>query len=131
MHDEAISALQEATSNKIAVVAVCGEINSGKSFLLNQFVRIKNTFELNKQPEFAETQGLWLYTEPITIEKEGDILDIFLMDCEGLTLATDINQIRLLSLILSLSSLVLFNSREMTDNHFDCLSMVDQIALIG
>jgi len=48
MHDEAISALQEATSNKIAVVAVCGEINSGKSFLLNQFVRIKNTFELNK-----------------------------------------------------------------------------------
>ncbi len=32
----------------------------------------------------ACTRGLWVYSEPITIEREGDIYDVYLLDSEGL-----------------------------------------------
>ena len=35
LNEEVFTLLQKPTSNKVAVVAICGEINSGKSFLLN------------------------------------------------------------------------------------------------
>ena len=32
----------------------------------------------------ACTRGLWFYSEPITIEKDNEIFDIYIMDTEGL-----------------------------------------------
>ena len=32
----------------------------------------------------ACTRGIWFYSEPITIEKDGEIFDIYVMDSEGL-----------------------------------------------
>lgn len=128
LNEDVISTLQNHTSNKIAVVAICGEINSGKSFLMNQFLRVKNAFQLNRQQsETQKTQGVWIYTEPITIEKEGDILDIFLMDCEGFKPSSDIYQIRLLALILSLASVIIFNTKGIAGTQLNALNMVQQL----
>jgi hypothetical protein len=33
----------------------------------------------------SHTKGLWMYAEPITIEKEGEIFDVFFVDSQGLT----------------------------------------------
>jgi hypothetical protein len=32
----------------------------------------------------ACTRGIWFYSEPITIEKDNEIFDIYIMDSEGL-----------------------------------------------
>ena len=32
----------------------------------------------------ACTRGLWLYSEPVTLEKDGELFDIYIMDSEGL-----------------------------------------------
>jgi GTPase Era involved in 16S rRNA processing len=112
------------TSNKIAVVAIFGDIKSGKSFLMNQILRLQNSFHVYHKPEL-NTKGIWIYTEPITIEKDGEILDIFLMDCEGFTNKNDIYSIRLLSLVTSLASLVIFNTTgEITERQLQTLGLV-------
>ena len=101
--DIAVKLLQRRTSNKVAVVSIFGECNSGKSFLLNQLLKVPNAFETNKLttlkklmkspqhhlPSTSHTKGLWVYAEPITIEKEGEIFDIFFIDSEGLLMASD------------------------------------------
>ena len=36
------------------------------------------------EPTNSHTKGLWMFADPITIEKEGEIFDIFFIDSEGL-----------------------------------------------
>ncbi len=59
----------------------------------------------------ACTRGLWIYSEPITIEKKGELFDIYVMDSEGLG-GTDKNQnydTKIFTLAILLSSFFLFN----------------------
>ena len=96
MNENAAKILQKRTSNKIAVVSIFGTAKSGKSFLLNQLLKVKGAFDvLPKQDPKVKfgsqqssprctTKGLWIYADPITIEKEGDVFDIFFVDSEGI-----------------------------------------------
>ena len=87
-------------------------------------MRLDDSFEVHR-PSDVGTKGVWIYTEPITIEKEGEILDIFLVDCEGFSGVKDIYAIRLLSLVLSLASLVIFNTAgEISDRQLNTLGLV-------
>ena len=76
------------------------------------------------EPTHSHTKGLWMFAEPITIEKDGDIFDIFFIDSEGLSLpsqdrttdtfASDVyadRQRRLLSIMISISTFVIFNGK--------------------
>lgn len=87
------------SSAKIAVVSIFGDVNSGKSYLLNRLIKESNAFDVNrptslkrlisapiKRQESAmpHTKGLWVYAEPITIEKDGEVFEIFFVDSEGL-----------------------------------------------
>ena len=82
-------------------MSIFGECNSGKSYLLNQLLKVPDAFEVHKEstlkqliqssprieksePTSSHTRGLWMFADPITIEKEGDIFDIFFIDSEGL-----------------------------------------------
>ena len=59
----------------------------------------------------ACTRGLWVYSEPITIQKEDEIIDIYLMDSEGLG-GVDKNQnydTKIFTLTVLLSSFLVFN----------------------
>ena len=46
--DIAASLLSRRSSNKVAVVSIFGEFNSGKSFLLNQLLKVPNAFDVHK-----------------------------------------------------------------------------------
>lgn len=73
----------EASHNKIAVICITGCYRTGKSFLMNQLVGDQQVFAVDPSVN-ACTRGLWFYSEPITIEKDGEIFDIYVMDSEGL-----------------------------------------------
>ena len=84
-------------------------------------LRVNGTFELSKgKDDSPKTTGIWLYTEPITIEKEGEILDIFLMDCECFQhMPNDLNRIKLYTLVVSLCSFLIYNTKDLIrDSHF-------------
>ena len=95
--EEAARVLHRA-SNKIAVVSIFGETKSGKSALLNQLLGAPDAFKVKKSSKLKSlidpksnvqdgtpfTKGLWIYAEPLTIEKEGEAFDIFFIDSEGL-----------------------------------------------
>ena len=49
----AIKLLSRRTSNKVAVVSIFGECNTGKSFLLNQLLKVPNAFEVNRPKKTA------------------------------------------------------------------------------
>ena len=46
--DIAAKLLQRRTSNKVAVVSIFGEAGTGKSFLLNQLLKVPQAFEVQK-----------------------------------------------------------------------------------
>ena len=46
--DIAVKLLSKRTSNKVAVVSIFGECGGGKSYLLNQLLKVPNAFEVNK-----------------------------------------------------------------------------------
>ena len=59
----------------------------------------------------ACTRGLWIYSEPITINVEGEEFDIFVMDSEGLG-GVDQNSThdtKIFTLTVLLSSFLVFN----------------------
>lgn len=59
----------------------------------------------------ACTRGLWFYSEPITIEKDGEIFDIYVMDSEGLG-GVDKNHnydTKIFTLATLLSSFLIYN----------------------
>ena len=59
----------------------------------------------------ACTRGLWFYSEPITIEKDNEIFDIYIMDSEGLG-GTDKNHnydVKIFTLATLLSSFMIYN----------------------
>ena len=98
--DIAVKLLQRRTSNKVAVVSIFGECNSGKSFLLNQLLKVPNAFETNKlttlkklmkspqhhMPSTSHTKGLWVYAEPIRDLRVGERETIFALAKKELTL---------------------------------------------
>jgi hypothetical protein len=79
----------------------------------------------------ACTRGIWFYSEPITIKKDEEIIDIYIMDSEGLG-GVDKHQnydVQIFTLALLLSSFFIFNSYGVIDeNSLNSLSLVTQIA---
>ena len=73
-----------SAGNNIAIVCIAGNYRTGKSFLMNQLVGHPNAFKVDPSVN-ACTRGLWIYSDPVTIQKDdGEVLDIYVMDSEGL-----------------------------------------------
>lgn len=79
----------------------------------------------------ACTRGLWVYSEPITIEKDGEVFDIYVMDSEGLG-GVDKNQnydTKIFTLTVLLSSFFVFNQVGVIDEAaISNLSLVTALA---
>jgi len=99
-----------SSQNKVAIISICGLYRTGKSYILNQLIGIKNAFQVDPTVN-ACTKGLWFWSEPVTIEKDGEIFDIFLMDSEGLG-GTEKNltyDTKIFTLAVLLSSFLIYN----------------------
>ena len=79
----------------------------------------------------ACTRGLWFFSEPITIEKDGEIFDIYLMDSEGLG-GVDKSQnydVKIFTLATLLSSFLIYNQVGVIDEQaITNISVVTQLA---
>ncbi|XP_049850456.1 guanylate-binding protein 1-like [Schistocerca gregaria] len=121
----------------IAVVSVVGPLHSGKSFLMNQLLNRTNGFELGPTT-MPKTRGLWMWKNPIKIEKRRDQKEIakseshfhrstnnlneneyylLLLDSEGLY-ASQVNEIydaKIFAISTLLSSYIIYNSVKFVD----------------
>ncbi len=116
--------------NKIAVLCVAGAYRTGKSFLMNQIIGHQGAFKVD-QSIAACTRGLWIYTEPITINVDGEEFDIFVMDSEGLG-GVDKNSThdtKIFTLTVLLSNFLVFNQAGVIDEAaISNLSLVTTLA---
>ena len=79
----------------------------------------------------ACTRGVWFYSDPITIEKDNEIFDIYVMDTEGLG-GVDKNMnydVKIFTLSVLISSFLIYNQIGVIDETaITNLSLVTNIA---
>jgi len=97
---------------------------------MNKLLGIKGGFKVDSTTNVC-TRGLWFWSEPVTIEKDSEIFDIYLMDTEGLG-GTDKAQTydtKIFTLAVLLSSFLVYNSFGVIDeNAISNLSLVTNLA---
>eukprot|EP00419_Tripos_fusus_P011943 CAMPEP_0172667108 /NCGR_PEP_ID=MMETSP1074-20121228/8215_1 /TAXON_ID=2916 /ORGANISM="Ceratium fusus, Strain PA161109" /LENGTH=988 /DNA_ID=CAMNT_0013483571 /DNA_START=32 /DNA_END=2998 /DNA_ORIENTATION=- len=112
---------------KLAVVGVAGLYRTGKSFLLNRLLGSQTGFEIGGTVN-ACTKGIWVWGEPIEIERDYHCL---LLDTEGLGSAqrTASCDMQILSLCVLLCSNFIYNSMGSIDEQaIDDLHLVLHLA---
>ena len=115
---EAVEILEQS-EHQIAVISVAGLYRSGKSLLMNLLSgSTDDNFEVSSSVN-ACTRGIWIFSEPITIKKEEEIIDVYFMDSEGLggVDKTQNHDIQIFTLALLLSSFFVYNSNGVIDEN--------------
>nr|CCA27005.1 guanylatebinding protein putative [Albugo laibachii Nc14] len=129
------AAIIERISGRVVVLTIAGYYRTGKSFLLNALIaralksglttthnEISNE-EKDRLSGFqvagtvnACTKGIWMWAEPLQYR---DATTILFLDTEGLnaTRCENNHDIKLFSLLLLLSSTLIYNSRGTIDSH--------------
>ena len=110
---ESLEFLQKITG-KISVIAVVGKYRTGKSFLLNRIIlnnRGKTGFGVGPTINPC-TKGLWIWSEGVEIDLDGEKVTVLVIDSEGLgAFDEDANHdTRIFLLALLLSSYFIYNS---------------------
>jgi len=72
----------ESIEHKVAILCVAGLYWTGKSFLLNLLTN-SNAFSVDSTTD-ACTRGFNFCNKPITLEKNGEIIELYIIDSEGL-----------------------------------------------
>ena len=104
---EATDYLSSLKKEKLCIVSIIGPRNSGKSKLLNSFLKIDNNgFNIN------ETKGLWIWGKPLELENNKKLL---ILDCQALE--NDDVSLRLFLICELLSTFIIYNTKgEINDN---------------
>jgi len=110
---EAIDFLSQV-DEKVGVIAVAGKYRTGKSFLLNRvIIKREDRAGFGVGPTINPcTKGLWLWSETLEAEHNGERLKILLIDSEGIgAFDEDENHdTKIFLLALLLSSYFVYNS---------------------
>lgn len=124
-------ALNEMMSyeGNIAFVSVAGKYRTGKSFLLNKLLNLKDRgFTVDPSTD-ACTQGIWMWSTPIYNEKEN--VHIFFLDTEGAQSVekSATHDAKIFALSLLMSSYFIYNSVGAIDeNSINDLSLTTQLS---
>lgn len=77
----------EKNTNNVSVISIIGLKNSGKSFIINHIIGVEKAFHVNKDKinKVVEKNRtvISFFSEPIRIEKDNQVFDIFIMDSHG------------------------------------------------
>lgn len=113
---------------RVGVIAVAGKYRTGKSFLLNRVIINKQNEGFGVGPTINPcTKGLWLWSELLETEYQGEKLSILLIDSEGIgAFDEDENHdTKIFLLALLLSSYFIYNSMGTIDeNAINNLSLI-------
>lgn len=105
--------LLHTLQSPLAVVAVAGMYRTGKSFLLNRVILGKqNAFTVGPTTR-ACTKGVWLWSEPLTVQgDDGREVKVLVIDTEGIGAPTAdaTHDTRIFALGLLLSTYFIYNS---------------------
>ena len=130
VHQEAAEIIENSV-HSVAIVSVAGKYRTGKSLLMNLLCgSTDDNFEVSASVN-ACTRGIWMCSKPITINKDGQEIDVYFMDSEGLG-GIDKNQnhdVQIFTLAMLLSSFFIYNSYNVIDeNALSALSLVTTLA---
>ena len=127
MSDEAREFLR-GIKDKVGVIAVAGKYRTGKSFLLNRVILNKKASGFGVGPTINPcTKGLWVWSETIESEFNGERLRLLVIDSEGIgAFDEDVNHdTKIFLLALLLCSNFIFNSMNTIDeNAINSLSLI-------
>nr|XP_020860243.1 RING finger protein 112-like isoform X2 [Phascolarctos cinereus] len=136
----------QAKNSPVCLISVQGEQRTGKSFLLNYLIR--GLQGMSKDPQWmrrgsdlsefqcepgakAITKGLWLWSQPFILQKDGRKVAVFLVDTEGtISLEQDKEMnAKLVAFSMLLSSHQILNvSRMVKETDLEYLEMCLHIA---
>ena len=104
---EATDYLNSLKKEKLCILSIIGPRNSGKSKLLNSFLKTDNNgFNI------SETKGLWIWGKPVELENNKKLL---ILDCQALE--NDDVSLRLFLICELLSTYIIYNTKgEINDN---------------
>ena len=104
---EATDYLNSLKKEKLCILSIIGPRNSGKSKLLNSFLKTDNNgFNI------SETKGLWIWGKPLELENNKKLL---ILDCQALE--NDDVSLRLFLICELLSTYIIYNTKgEINDN---------------
>ena len=104
---EATDYLSSLKKEKLCILSIIGPRNSGKSKLLNSFLKTDNNgFNI------SETKGLWIWGKPVELENNKKLL---ILDCQALE--NDDVSLRLFLICELLSTFIIYNTKgEINDN---------------
>jgi hypothetical protein len=128
LNTEAVQELVEYEGN-VAFVTVAGKYRTGKSFLLNKLLGIKGPGFRVDPTTSSCTQGIWIWSKPIYIEK--DNLYLFFMDTEGSNSVekSASHDAKIFALSILMSSFFVYNSVGVIDeNSINELSLTTQLS---
>ncbi|XP_072452940.1 RING finger protein 112-like isoform X1 [Notamacropus eugenii] len=137
----------QAQNNPVCLISVQGEQRTGKSFLLNYLIRGMQGLG-SKDSQWMRggrclsgfkcepgatsiTKGLWLWSQPFILEKDGKKVAVFLMDTEGTLCIGQDKEVnaKLVAFSLLLSSHQILNvSRILKETDLELLEMFLHIA---
>ena len=130
---EAMEFLDGMQHRKIAVIAICGTQNTGKSFLANRYLGRMQGFK-TKGLLGQGTRGIWMWNQVVPV---GNEVDGIVLDCQGLTLdgtgaENDVGDAmngdleeKIFTLALLLASQLVFNTKgHITDQTMDELAIL-------
>ena len=102
--------LIEAIKKPVAVLSICGEYRSGKSYFLSRLLGRWKAFKLGHSMARC-TQGIWMATSVLECEK----FDIILLDTEGFgnVQCSEKMVMKLATLTTLLSSFLIYNSKKL------------------
>ena len=113
---------------KVGVIAVAGKYRTGKSFLLNRVILNKRNAGFGVGPTINPcTKGLWVWSETIETDFNGEKLRVLVVDSEGIgAFDEDVNHdTKIFLLAMLLCSSFIFNSMNTIDeNAINSLSLI-------
>jgi hypothetical protein len=113
---------------KVGVIAVAGKYRTGKSFLLNRVILNKRNEGFGVGPTINPcTKGLWVWSETIETDFNGEKLRVLVVDSEGIgAFDEDVNHdTKIFLLAMLLCSSFIFNSMNTIDeNAINSLSLI-------
>lgn len=125
--DEA-KAFLRGIKEKVGVIAVAGKYRTGKSFLLNRVILNKRNAGFGVGPTINPcTKGLWVWSETIETDCNGEKLKVLVVDSEGIgAFDEDVNHdTKIFLLAMLLCSSFIFNSMNTIDeNAINSLSLI-------
>ena len=119
----------ENNKNPLAMLAITGPQNTGKSFLLSHIFVVPKAFD-DSALKYEKQNVINIFSEPLGLDKNNKTFDVYLLDCEGFGKKKEDPEydMKLFSIAILMSSFLIFNQNgPITNQSMEKLSFTSKI----